>query len=377
MSRIVVSTIGTSLLTNQINKKAIEENNWYDNLKDTAQLSLDETPQDVKEIIEVLKTRATEKLTQAKNIAAIRSASAELNGIYGLYAEELTRGVLDIHWLVATDTAQGFTTANIVQEFLRANGLANVNIQTPSGLSMLSTEAFTSGINELRDWINREIEPLREQYRVCFNLVGSFKSLQGYMNTIGMFYADEIIYIFEGKDSDLITIPRLPIKIDTEQLEPHKVKLALMDTDFGISVEEVKGIPEALVFDLGTRKILSTWGKLIWDGCKVQLLSQELVQLPRIQYNDSFRADYNRIRNPNEKFNLQQELIKVSATLQVSNGDTSVLLSSFRYTRYQNSDQIDHFRISSSMRVSCKAVNGNLILRNYGTHNHVERSEGL
>ena len=377
MNRIVVSTIGTSLLTNQINKKAIDEENWYDKLRDTAQLSLDETPQDVREIIEVLKTRATQKLTQAKNITAIRSASAELNGIYGLYTEELTRGLLDIHWLVATDTAQGFTTANIVQEFLRENGLANINIQTPSGLSMLSTEAFTSGINELRDWINREIEPLREQYRVCFNLVGSFKSLQGYMNTIGMFYADEIIYIFEGKDSDLITIPRLPIKIDTEQLEPHKVKLALMDTDFGISVEEVQGIPEALVFDLGTRKILSTWGKLIWDGCKVQLLSEELVQLPRIQYNDSFRADYNRIRNPNERFNLQQELIKVSATLQTSNGDTSVLLSSFTYTRYQNSNQIDHFRINSSMRVSCKSLNGNLILRYYGTHNHVQRSEGL
>ena len=84
MSRIVVSTIGTSLLTNQINKKAIEENNWYEKLRDTAQLSLDEIPRDVKEIIEVLKTRAAEKLTQAKNIAAIRSASAELNGIYGI-----------------------------------------------------------------------------------------------------------------------------------------------------------------------------------------------------------------------------------------------------------------------------------------------------
>ena len=54
MSRIVVSTIGTSLLTNQINKKAIEENNWYEKLRDTAQLSLDEIPRDVKEIIEVL-----------------------------------------------------------------------------------------------------------------------------------------------------------------------------------------------------------------------------------------------------------------------------------------------------------------------------------
>ncbi len=39
MSQIVVSTIGTSLLTNQINKKATDEDNWYAKLRDTAQLS--------------------------------------------------------------------------------------------------------------------------------------------------------------------------------------------------------------------------------------------------------------------------------------------------------------------------------------------------
>lgn len=376
MNRIVVSTIGTSLLTNQIKRESVDEKDWYNKLRDTAQLRAEQTPPDVLEIIRILQSRVPEKLSQ-NNIKQIRLASAELNGIYGLYGEDLRRGVLDIHWLVATDTAQGFATAKIVQNFLQDNGLNNTNIQTPSGFSMASSESFASGVDELRDWIYREIEPLREQYRVCFNLVGGFKSLQGYLNTMGMFYADEIIYIFEGKDSSLITIPRLPIKIDTDQLEPHKVKLALMDTDFGISAETAQDIPEALLFNLGNKKILSTWGKLIWDGCKVQLLSQELVQLPRIQYNDTFRADYNKIGNLKEKFNLQQELIKVSATLEVSNGDTSVLLSSFRYTRYQNSGQIDHFRINSSMRVSCKAVNGNLILRYYGTHNHVERSEGL
>ena len=376
MNRIVVSTIGTSLLTNQIKRESFDEKDWYNKLRDTAQLRAEQTPPDVLEIIRILQGRVPEKLSQ-NNIKQIRLASAELNGIYGLYGEDLRRGMLDVHWLVATDTAQGFATAKIVQNFLQENGLNNTNIQTPSGFSMASTESFASGVDELRDWINREIEPLREQYRVCFNLVGGFKSLQGYLNTMGMFYADEIIYIFEGKDSSLITIPRLPIKIDTDQLEPHKVKLALMDTDFGISAETAQDIPEALLFDLGNKKILSTWGKLIWDGCKVQLLSHELVQLPRIQYNDTFRADYNKIGNPKERFNLQQELIKVSATLQASNGDTSVLLSSFRYTRYQNSDQIDHFRISQSMRISCKSVNGNLILRYYGTHNHVERSEGL
>jgi hypothetical protein len=47
MGQIVVSTVGTSLLTNQIDRANPDEKSWYAQLRDTANLKLDEIPQTV------------------------------------------------------------------------------------------------------------------------------------------------------------------------------------------------------------------------------------------------------------------------------------------------------------------------------------------
>jgi len=377
MQRVIISTIGTSLLTNQINRQEPSEKDWYNQLRDTANLILKDTPVEVHSIIETLKSRAINKLEKS-TISQIRMASAELNGIYGIYQEQISHGIQDIHWLISTDTAQGKATAEIVYDFLRQNGLVITDIYTPSGLSTSSTQAFSEGIDDLIVWLRKNISPLQNNYRICFNLVGSFKSLQGYMNTIGMFYADEIIYIFEGRESNLITIPRLPVKVDESLISPHTVKLALMNAGLGLSPSEVSDIPGALVGEYNHQKVLSTWGNLIWEESKTELLSRDLLEFPRIEYANTFREDYNNIRDKNEKLALQEVIAQVSSLLIQSHGDTSVLLHPVRYTRYQNSDQIDHFRVTLSLRVSCQAINGGkLLLRYYGTHNHVQRGENL
>ena len=54
MNKIVVSTIGTSLLTNQIAHNHAAEKEWYSKLRDVANLSLSETPDEVKAIIQTL-----------------------------------------------------------------------------------------------------------------------------------------------------------------------------------------------------------------------------------------------------------------------------------------------------------------------------------
>ncbi|MDH6085777.1 CRISPR-associated protein [Umezakia ovalisporum] len=378
MRRVVISTIGTSLLTNQIKKGPEEsEKDWYNQLRDSANLTLENTSKEVTSIVETLKIRAIAKLENS-SIPEIRLASAELNGIYGLYEEKLEDGAQDIHWLISTDTAQGKATAEIVKKFLRKQGLFSTDIYTPPGLSTATNQAFSEGIDELLVWFRKEIIPLKGIYRICFNLVGSFKSLQGYLNTIGMFYAHEIIYIFEGKESNLITIPRLPIKVDESLIEPYSVQLALMNEGAGVSASQTTGISEALIGDCDGKKVLSTWGKLIWDESKNNLLSKDLLDFPRLQYTDTFRADYNNIRNTAEKVTLQQHLAKVSVLLIGSNGDTSVLFKPLDYTRYQGSSQIDHFRINRSLRISCKVMEGGILsLRYYGTHDHVQRSERL
>ena len=156
MNRLIVSTIGTSLLTNQINRGNSDEKDWYPRLRDCANLSLNETPEDVRKIITTLEQRASEKLKNG-NVKQIRLASAELNGIYGIYEENLQAGSQDTHLLIATDTAQGIGTANIVRDFLTSHGIVNVQVPNFDGLSTASTEVFTGGIDSLLEYIDETI----------------------------------------------------------------------------------------------------------------------------------------------------------------------------------------------------------------------------
>jgi putative CRISPR-associated protein (TIGR02619 family) len=376
MRKVILSTIGTSLLTNQINRANPDEKDWYSHLRDTANFNEKETPENVKDIIATLQQRADTQLSSAK-IPQIRRASAELNGIYGVYQEDLSQGKEDFHFLIATDTIQGKTTAQIVEAFLRKQGLTNTSIYAPSGLSTASTEAFSSGIDALIVWLQETIPPLKEsKYKICFNLVGSFKSLQGYLNTIGMFYADEIIYIFEGDKSDLITIPRLPISVDTSLIQPYSIQLALLDAGAGLSPQETAGIPETMLGEVDGKMTLSTWGKLIWNQYKDELLSGDLLPFSRLEYQDTFRADYNRVKEKQKRVKLQETLATVTNLLNGANGDTAILRQhgGIQYDRYVNKGNIDHFRVTQGIRVSNTISGGKLILRRYGLEPEVNNN---
>ena len=379
MRRVVVSTVGTSLLTNRIDRDVEREKDWYSLLRDTANLKGSEIDNDrVIEIILALQERASNELSTA-NTQRIRRLSAELNGIYGIYEDKLERGKEDIHILVATDTEQGKVTAQIVESYLQSNGISNASIKAPPGLSTANTTAFTEGIDDLIVYFKPLLESYRDSgYKICFNLVGGFKSLQGYLNTIGMFYADEVIYIFEGVGAELITIPRLPIKIDREALESHVVNLALLNAGAALSIEETKGIPESLLAKIDDRMTFSTWGDLIWKECKDEFLSASLLEFPHLEYRDTFLSDYNRINVASERIKLQEKLASVSRILKESDGDVKQLANTgLKYSPYKKSKEpnIDHFYISMTQRVSCQAKDGSLLLRYYGTHDRVQGAE--
>ena len=375
--RVIVSTVGTSLLTNQIDRSREAEKTWYGLLRESANLrDRDIQNKTVKQIIHDLSQRATKKL-QTKDTKAIRRLSAELNGIYGIYQNNIAEGKQDTHILIATDTEQGKVTAEVVKNYLQHNGIASVSIYTPTGLSTATTTAFTEGIDELITWFKQTLDGYRQQQsRVYFNLVGGFKSLQGYLNTIGMFYADEIIYIFEGIGSELITIPRLPIEIDKEALKNCVETLALLDAGAALDKNEVENIPEALVAEVDGKYTISTWGNLIWEECKDELLSGKLLSFDRLYYKESFKSDYQKIATVQEKVKLQETLAKVAWLLKESNGNTQSLTETgLKYSPYGGVSKIDHFRVDLSQRVSCQKDRGKLILRYYGTHERVQGAE--
>jgi putative CRISPR-associated protein (TIGR02619 family) len=384
MNRLVISTVGTSLLTNQIDREF--EENWAIRLRDTANYSQEEVAkhhEDVSDIITNLQERAAEKLNG--EVEDIREASAELNGIYALYKEQLNQGSKDIHWLIATDTAQDQVTAKMLKEFLRKHGLT-ADFYTPPGFSARSTESFTNGIDEFLNWIDETVPGYKDSnYQICFNLVGGFKAMQGFANTIGMFYADEIIYIFEGSQ-DFITIPRLPIQVNKSVIKP--VQFALMASGVGIWVKlsELQNVPETLIFVVGEEATLSNWGKLTWNNCKRKFLTGDLLEFPYLVYknhnNNSFLKDYQKNNvTAQRKFELHEVLAEVSGSMLKFNGDTTRFDPRLHFTRYEGGqkceggvrkNQIDHFYIKNTgWRVSCIAKDGNLYLRHYGEHDYV------
>ena len=373
--RFVLSTIGTSSLTNQIRNDDPSE--WRRLLRDSANHKMDDLPPEAKAVIDTLADRALDKLLE-DDTQINRRISAELNGIYGIYNGRLPQNSPDQHHLICTDTAQGQKTGELIRDFLADQGL-NAYIVTPKELSTKDTAAFTAGIKELIRWLEDNVPGQRDGgYRVIFNLVGGFKSLQGYMNTFGAFYADEVIYIFEAETADLITIPRLPIQIDTTLIQKYQTEFALMAAGKLYPRRELKDIPETLLEfleegDDETDTGLSAWGTLIWNRTKADVLVEGLLPFPRLEYTRAFRDDFNRENAPKTLLKLQETLAKVAYTLEKSNGNLAPLRQDggLQFERFMKIDGIYKFRITQAIRVSCEVAEGGLTLRHYGGHDYV------
>lgn len=376
--RLVISSVGTSLLTNQVYKYLSDDiEHSLNRLEDAANYTDEEIKrhEDIWQTVQELEEYAKDTLA-SNDVKEVRKASAELNGIYELYDNQIDDAKLDHHYLIATETAQGEITANLVKNFLRGK-VAVVEIYTPDKLSTVSTKNFHNGIDDLIDWIHRKSKEY-ENYDIYFNLVGGFKALQGCMNTIGMFYADKIVYVFEGKYSKLITIPRLPVTIDTNKLKDHAATLTLLDVGTSLSPEQTATVPEAMVTEVDGKMKISNWGDLIWKQCEEDFLSKELLNFPRISYEDTFRGDYKKISDINDKVRLQKTIAKVSRLLEESNGNTRQVAKQVEYYPYEGAkdkEGVDHFYSGIQFRVSCKLNNGKLKLRYYGTHKYVEGKE--
>ena len=371
--RFIVSTIGTSILTNSIDRSNPDEaRDWVRILGDSANLSRDELSVEAIQVIDTLAERALDKLLM-DDVETNRRASAELNGIYGIYEGTLPENSIDQHYLICTDTAQGQTTGDLIAEFLRSQGFT-VSVEIQEGLSTKDTESFTKGSKELITWLDNYIPRSGSDWHVIFNLVGGFKSLQGYMQTFSTFYADETVYIFE-RSSDLIKIPRLPIQIDTTVLERHLTKFAMMAAGEMYPIEELADIPETLLEPVDGYVGLSAWGSLIWNRTKLDLLAKELLPFPRLKYSPNFQKDFQQENEAKARLELQETLAQIAYMLERSAGDTGVLEGGgFKFKRLQRFPGIFTFRVARGIRVSCSKDNGTLKLHRYGARNRVNNN---
>lgn len=286
--KFVLSPSGTSLLTNQSSGDERKLVGRYANAK-----RLEEIASEHRKTLQDLVVRAKAKLTEADLTLASR-LSAELNGIIKLYGGQIHAATpQDTHYLLCTDTWLGETTANLVAEWLRSQGLKNVEVKRQTDLQTEDIEAFRLALAELVQWCQEVLVGYRQSgYQVVFNLTGGFKSVQGFLQTLATFYADETIYIFETA-KDLLRIPRLPVAMAAEEtVLAHLTVFRRLALKLAVDVgtHNIAAIPETLVMSLDGAIALSPWGDLVWGETWKSLYQQRLHPSPsdRAQYGPEF-----------------------------------------------------------------------------------------
>ena len=370
---LILSTVGTSLLTNATTDAERKLLNSSSNLTEL------EASDELKQLVQSIKTKISH-IINGNDVVLLKKASAELNGLISFYGGIIPE-TRDAHILIGTDTFLGRTTVAILEEFLRNRNIT-VSYFIPEGFSTKERKTFLKGVKDLLRWFDNpdgEFSQYEKQnIPVIFNLTGSFKSLQGYLNTLGMFYADKLIYIFET-GNELIEIPRLPVKIDDSIFRKYSSEFALMAADLIFNKNQISDVPETMLEEMGQGKVvLSYWGELAWNKVKKEILSEKLLNLPMLDYSESFKKEFDSIADINEKIKLQETIARCSKLLIENNGNTGALKSDggLLYEVYQNSS-IGHFRINRAMRVSCIKKNESIYLRHYGTHDYIYGAEGM
>ncbi len=371
MKKLFLSSVGTSILTNIASKE--ERSKLYNNSN-----CIDESdcPDDIKILISNLEIKANKLFETGYNF---RRFSAELNGIFGFY-ENTHHHTEDLHYLITTDTYQGKKCGEIIRNYLVSKNI-NAQIFTPNELTTRTKYNFEQGIKNLLKWCDETLNGFKNNgYEIIFNLTGSFKSLQGYLNTIAMFYADKIIYIFESEKAELIEIPKLPVEIDNSIITEYKEKILLMAAGYNYPILDVSGMPKTIIDEIEGKVFLSVWGELLWNKTKKDILTGALINLPFLSYSDEFKKLFNSATN-DDKVKLQEILSKVAKILLENNGDISKLKQDggLQYENYSNKKDetglpIGHFRITQGDRVSCIVKDNKLLLRKFGRHDFVNNN---
>lgn len=273
MPSLILSTCGTSLFTNGISNELRKAFNEYANAKNWADI-----PADVAELLQAHAEQQERKLLEADE-GMVRSLSAELNSLLSWKTQLQNmqpNSPQDMYLLLATDTALGRSTAEIIQQWLQQQGYST-NIVSASGLNTATLNGFRESLSELVKTLVELLTSYKERgYSIYFNLTGGFKALNGFLQALSTIYADQTFYLFEGS-KELLFIPRLPFSLDAEQLILKDLHIfRRLAYQLAVSSQQCKDLPDSLLFYIDDQATLSEWGELLWQSCYKKIYQQQL-----------------------------------------------------------------------------------------------------
>lgn len=284
----ILSPCGTSLLTNQAKDNERKLVGKHANIKQSNQL-----PQQESKILEFLVNQVEGQLMES-DISSASRMSAELNGIIKYYNSQLVPNH-DYHLLLCTDTWLGEKTANLVAKWLRNKGFI-VEVKRQIDLQTEDLASFQCALSEIVKWCDETVSGYQKSgYKIVFNLTGGFKSVQGFLQTLATFYADETVYIFETA-KELLRIPRLPVEMAAENTVRDNL-LTFRRLSMNLPVSDTFGIPETLLLKINGSTTFSPWGDIVWQQTKKKIYQGQLHPSPsnKLKFSDPFNRSLNRI----------------------------------------------------------------------------------
>ena len=360
--KFVLTSCGLSMLTNYLKKFNIfpAEVYKYSNLKK------DEIDKEflgkVEDAVRNLKNEIVNYSDEE-----LKKLSAELNALISFYKGDFDKK--DFHLLFVTDTYLGELVADILKTFLETKGI-NTQKFIAKDLKTSSLEEFEVALSDVVKELSGVLENFKGNgYEIIFNLTGGYKSVNSFLQTMATLWADKSIYIFEGS-SELLEIPKLPLKIDEEIFRRYFNVFRKLEKGLELREDEIKNIPSALIMKIGNNYGLSSWGEIIWQKYKLEVMKSEIFTplSEKIVYSKEFLKDFENL-NPSEKFQLNKSIEKLENF--VEKGEN---LKSLRYHNLKGeiakkySHEFYPFDGNDSRRVYCNERDGKIILEKIDEH---------
>lgn len=335
---VVVSTCGTSALTNKADAamRAL--------LRDHANATALSLPADQRQQFEAWIAQRRAELAGAAPAAAA-ALSAELHGVVRINGGVLPapRSGKQHHVLLPTDTFLGRAAVSLVEEWLQARGMTTSRMEVP-GLRTDDLADFQAALGRLVYDCDESLPRYRAQgWRIVFNLVGGFKAIQGFMQTVGLFYADESVYIFESGDA-LMRLPRLPIRLDVDgELRAHAQAYRRLARGEVLAVAACAGISETALEVLDGQAWLSPWGRLCWSQGKQALYGEALCAplSPRLQVSATARRAFDKLETQ-RKVLVNAKLDELAWHLDERSAETNPKSLSFKPLKGQGQPPATH-----------------------------------
>ena len=313
--------------------------------------------------LEKIITRASELINQASLEDAVR-LSAELNAIIKFYEQQLN-GRKDLHQLICTDTWLGEKAAHLVAEWLGGFGLT-VDVRRQRDLQTACLESFQLALSDLVEWCEETLPAYRASHKIIFNLTGGFKSVQGFLQTLASFYADETIYIFES-GNEVLRIPRLPIKMAAADIVNENL-IIFRRLSLDLPVTDSSGVPEIMLLEIDNQLTLSPWGELVWQQTKKELYSAKIhpPSSNLLQFGKNFLSSAEKLPTDrktiiNERFDQLVHYLEKRQTGQNVNL-ASLDLKKLKVSQDESTHEFDAWADQDAKRIFCHFKDNILVL---------------